>query len=208
MSRTPLKFRLPAAMIAALACALTLGAAGAQAAPIAAYTTKGAWSFVSAPKLHPPRLATQGTTQPKQLAPGYFMVANFKNQGIKSPMVGQSGPLILDHNLQPVWFNPIGVNAFAGNLQTQSYLGKPVLTWWQGVVTGTGVTTSGEDQVVDQHYRHVATLKGAGGWTISEHEMVISGPNAWVTSYKNVSMNLTHYGGSANGIVLDSAVEE
>ncbi len=48
----------------------------------------------------------------------------------------------------------------------QTYNGKPVLSWWQGTVTGTGVTTSGEDVVVDQHYRHVATLKGADGWVI------------------------------------------
>ena len=70
------------------------------------------------------------------------------------------------------------------------------------------MTTSGEDVVVDQHYRHVATLKGAGGWVISEHEMIISGQNAWVTAYKTVPMNLTPYGGSANGLVLDSAVQE
>ena len=123
-------------------------------------------------------------------------------------MTGQSGPLILDHNLQPVWFNPIGVNALAANLQVQSYNGKPVLSWWQGVVTAAGVTTSGEDVVVDQHYRHVATLKGADGWVISQHEMLISGQNAWVTAYKNVPMNLTPYGGSAKGVVLDSAVQE
>ena len=123
-------------------------------------------------------------------------------------MAGQSGPLILDHNLQPVWFNPVGVNAFAGNLQVQSYNGKPALSWWQGVVSGAGVTTSGEDVVVDQHYKHVATLKGAGGWIISEHEMIISGANAWVTAYKTVPMNLKSLGGSANGQVLDSAVQE
>ena len=123
-------------------------------------------------------------------------------------MVGQSGPLILDHNLQPVWFHPVGVNQFASNLQVQSYNGKPVLSWWQGVVSGTGVTTSGEDVVVDQHYRHVATLKGSGGWIISEHEMIISGANAWVTAYKTVPMNLKSLGGSANGQVLDSAVQE
>ena len=70
------------------------------------------------------------------------------------------------------------------------------------------MTTSGEDVVVDQHYRHVATLKGADGWIISEHEMVISGANAWVTAYKSVPMNLTQYGGSANGTLLDSAVQE
>jgi Arylsulfotransferase (ASST) len=38
--------------------------------------------------------------------------------------------------------------------------------------------------------------------------MIISGANAWVTAYKNVSMNVTPYGGSAKGVVLDSAVQE
>jgi Arylsulfotransferase (ASST) len=205
--RIMFKLRLPAA-IAAAACALMLSAAGAQAAPIAAYTTKGAWSFVSAPNLHPPMLGVTHKTQFSKLTSGYFMVANFKQLFDKQPMTGQSGPLILDHNLQPVWFNPIGVNALAANLRVQSYTGKPVLSWWQGVVSPEGVTTAGEDVVVDQHYRHVATLKGADGWVISQHEMIISGQNAWVTAYKNVPMNLTPYGGSAKGVVLDSAVQE
>jgi hypothetical protein len=185
-----------------------VSAAGAQAAPIGAYTTKGAYSFVSAPNLHPPIFGVTQKTQFSKLAPGYFMVANFKQLAAKQPMTGQSGPLILDHNLQPVWFDPIGVNALAANLQVQRYNGKPALSWWQGTVTAAGVTTSGEDVVVDQHYRHVATLKGADGWVISQHEMLISGTNAWVTAYKNVPMNLTHYGGSANGVVLDVAVQE
>jgi Arylsulfotransferase (ASST) len=206
--RNMLKFRVPATTAAALACALTVGVAGAQAAPIGAYTTKGAWSFKSAPNLHPPVFGITHNTQFSKLAPGYFMVANFKQLSSKQPLTGQSGPLILDHNLQPVWFDPIGTNALAANLKAQTYNGKPVLSWWQGVVTPAGVTTSGEDVVVDQHYRHVATLKGAGGWVISQHEMIISGANAWVTAYKNVPMNLTPYGGSAKGVVLDSAVQE
>src|SRR5580700_8624080 len=165
MSRIIFKFRLPAAVTAA-ACALMLSAAGAQAAPIGAYTTKGAWNFVSAPNLHPPILGTTQKTQFSKLASGYFMGAVFKNLSAKQPMTGQSGPLILDHNLQPVWFDPIGTSALAANLKVQSYNGKPVLSWWQGVVSPAGVTTSGEDIVVDQHYRHVATLKGADGWVI------------------------------------------
>ena len=201
------KLRLPAA-IAVAVCALMLSAAAAQAAPIGAYTTKGAWKFVSAPNLHPPIFGFTQKTQFSKLAPGYFMTAVFKNLAANQPLTGQSGPLILDHNLQPVWFNPIGTNALASNLQVQRYNGKPALSWWQGVVNASGVTTSGEDVVVDQHYRHVATLKGTGGWVISQHEMLISGQNAWVTAYKNVPMNLTPYGGSANGVVLDSAVQE
>jgi hypothetical protein len=136
------------------------------------------------------------------------MTGVFKNLAINQPMTGESGPLMLDQNLQPVWFNPIGVNALAANLRVQTLNGKPVLSWWQGTVSGTGVTTSGEDVVVDQHYRNVATLKGSDGWVISEHEMIISGPNAWVTAYKTVPMNLTPYGGDAKGAVLDSAVQE
>ena len=204
MSR--IKFRLPTAVIATLVGTAALSAA-AQAAPIGAYTTKGAWSFVSAPKLHPPKLTTTTKTQ-RGLASGYFMTGVFKNLTINKPMIGQSGPLILDRNLQPVWFNPINVNALAANVRVQTYNGKPVLSWWQGAVSGTGATTSGEDVVVDQHYRHVATLKGADGWIISEHEMIISGPHAWVTSYKTVPMDLRRYGGSAHGAVLDSAVQE
>ena len=208
MFRIMLKLRVYATTVAALACATGVGVAGAQAAPIGAYTTKGAWSFNSAPNLHPPQFGVTQNTQFSKLAPGYFMVANFKNLAANRPLTGQSGPLILDHNLQPVWFDPIGTSALAANLKAQSYNGKPVLSWWQGVVTPAGVTTSGEDVVVDQHYRHVATLKGADGWVISQHEMIISGANAWVTAYKNVPMNLTRYGGSANGVVLDSAVQE
>jgi hypothetical protein len=200
--------RMPAAIAAVFACAMVLNMATAQAAPIGAFTTKGAWSFVSAPKLHPPKLTTTVSTQ-RGLAPGYFMTGVFKNLTINQPMTGESGPLILDRNLQPVWFNPIGTSALAANLKVQTYNHtQPVLSWWQGTVSGTGVTTSGEDVVVDQHYRHVATLKGADGWIISEHEMVISGTNAWVTAYKTVPFNLTPYGGSAKGAVLDSAVQE
>jgi Arylsulfotransferase (ASST) len=200
------KLRLSVALVV-LTGLTALLPAGAQAAPIGAFTTKGAWTFVSAPKLHPPKLTTDVKTQPG-LAPGYFMTGVFKNVLAKGPMVGESGPLILDHNLQPVWFDPIGVNALAANLRVQTYQGKPVLSWWQGTVSGSGATLSGEDVVVDQHYRHVATLKGANGWVISEHEMIISGSNAWVTAYKDVPMNLTPYGGSATGVVLDSAVQE
>jgi hypothetical protein len=200
------KLRLPFAVIV-LACVVALAPAAAQAAPIGAFTTKGAWTFVSAPRLHPPKL-TSITKAQRGLAPGYFMTGVFKNVLAKGPMTGQSGPLILDRNLQPVWFDPIGTSALAANLRVQTYNGKPVLSWWQGAVSGSGATVTGEDVVVDQHYRHVATLKATGGWVISQHEMIISGPNAWVTAYKLVPMNLAPYGGSANGEVLDSAVQE
>ena len=42
-------------------------------------------------------------------------------------MVGQSGPLILDNNLQPVWFEPVPTNVVSSNLSLQTYEGKPAL---------------------------------------------------------------------------------
>jgi Arylsulfotransferase (ASST) len=194
--------------------AVTALASAATAAPIGAYTTRGAWSFVSAPNLHPPKLHADRTGGGR-LAPGYFMLANFPNLTLTQPTTGkpqrlngQSGPLMLDSHLQPVWFDPLPTNVVAGNLRAQTYNGKPVLSWWQGVVSNVGTTVSGEDVVVGQNYKTVATLTGKDGWVLSEHEMVISGHNAWVTAYKNVPMDLTPYRGVANGVILDSAVQE
>jgi Arylsulfotransferase (ASST) len=83
-----------------------------------------------------------------------------------------------------------------------------VLAWWQGVITNTGATESGEDVIVDQHYRRVATLKASGGWVVTLHELVIRGHDAWVTANKNIPMNLSRYGGAYNGALIDSAVQE
>ena len=123
-------------------------------------------------------------------------------------MVGQSGPLILDNELQPVWFKPVPEDVIASNLSLQSYQGKPVLAWWQGVVSSTGATERGEDVIADQHYRTVATLKGTEGWLLTVHEILIRGNDIWVTANRNVQMNLSKYGGAYNGALIDSAVQE
>ncbi|HET9059077.1 MAG TPA: MFS transporter [Acidimicrobiales bacterium] len=183
------------------------GFAGAPGAPIGTYTTRGSYSYVSAPGLHPPRIAPVAKTVTSKLAPGYIMVANFYDLTTK-PMMGQSGPLVLDDNLQPVWFRPVPANVVASNLERQTYLGHPVLTWWQGVVSDTGETESGEDVVVDEHYHTVATLKGQDGWVITLHEMLITGHDAWVTANRTIPMDISRWGGSSSGILDDSAVQE
>jgi hypothetical protein len=208
---------------ATLACSLAIASAQASTG----FTTKGAWSFVSAPGLHPPRLRTDMRTVSGKLAPGYFMLANLKDLALPIPMAGQGGPLIVDRNLQPVWFKPVlmtvsksgssvvGNNA-TSNLREQTYQGKPVLSWWQGSMSNVGVTLKGQDMVVNQHYQPVATLTaqgpagcaGAGCWVVSEHEFLIRGHDAWVTVYRSVPMNLTKYGGPANGMLLDTGVQE
>jgi EmrB/QacA subfamily drug resistance transporter len=205
--RTTRRFAAAIALVVVAFVALDLVFAGSHGAPVGAYTTKGAYSFVTEPTLHPPKLRKDGPTLTGKLASGYIFTANFYNLNYP-PLVGQSGPLILDHNLQPVWFQPVPEKIVASNLSLQTYEGKPALAWWQGVVTNTGQTESGEDVVVNQHYQTVARLKGADGWVLTLHELVISGVDAWVTANKNVAKDLSSYGGAYNGALIDSAVQE
>jgi EmrB/QacA subfamily drug resistance transporter len=187
--------------------AITAAFAGSHAAPIGAYTTRGAYSFVTAPSLHPPKLHVARRAPAAQLAPGYIFTANFYDLN-EPPIIGQSGPLILDRKLEPVWFQPVSEKLVAANLSLQSYQGRPALAWWQGAVTNTGATETGEDVVVNQHYQQVARLRATNGWVITLHEFLISGEDAWVTANKNIPMNLSKYGGAYNGALIDSAVQE
>jgi EmrB/QacA subfamily drug resistance transporter len=201
--------RLALAIAVVLVCfvALTAAFAGSHGAPIGAYTTRGAYSYVTEPSLHPPKIASNKRAPAGKLAPGYIFTANFYDLN-EPPIVGQSGPLILDRNLQPVWFQPVPEKIVAANLSLQTYEGKPALAWWQGRVTNTGATETGEDVVVNQHYQTIARLKATDGWVLTLHELLISGEDAWVTANKNIPMDLSKYGGAYNGALIDSAVQE
>ncbi len=192
-------------------CVAACSASAAQAAgPVGAYTTNGAYSYVSAPRLHPPKIFTDAPTR-KGLGAGYFMSATSKSLALKRRIVGQGGPLILDNHLQPVWIRPVPTNDLSLNLLAQTYLGRPVLSWWQGEVTpsnGPLFAKAGTDVIVDEHYRTIKSLHGVDGWVLSPHEFLLDHGNAWVTAYKNVPFDLTPYGGPRNGQVIDTAVQE
>src|SRR5918995_358172 len=86
----------------------------------------GAWNFSSRPDLSPP--AVEVTTQAHDTAPGYIFVSPQKGD------VGQGGSLIVDNRGEVVWFRPLqGRYGRAHNLKVQSYRGKSVLTWMDGV---------------------------------------------------------------------------
>jgi EmrB/QacA subfamily drug resistance transporter len=201
--------RFVVAIVAVIACfvALTAAFAGSHAAPLGRFTKHDTFSFLTAPSLHPPKIRTLKSAPASELAPGYIFTANFYDLN-EPPIIGQSGPLILDRRMQPVWFQPVREKVVAANLSLQSYEGKPALAWWQGRVTNTGATETGEDVVVNQHYQTVARLKAKDGWVLTLHEFLISGEDAWVTANKNIPMNLSKYGGAYNGTLIDSAVQE
>ncbi len=204
----------PSSRIAATAAALTLAAVPAAMAatgPNTSYTKTGAWSFVSAPNLHPPKLHTYARTAKTGLAKGDFFLSNFENITLGKPFTGQGGPLIVDSHLNPVWFLPVQ-NAYANNLREQTFDGKPALSWWQGTVTNTGATTQGADYVVNQRYLQVAKpLSAVSGWVITQHEMLIQGHDAWVTvnsAPESIPGAGLPPGVSASQQVVDSGVQE
>jgi EmrB/QacA subfamily drug resistance transporter len=202
-ARAPLGVLGGAVVVLALFAGFEFGVPRSHAAPIGRWVAGAdTWSFVSAPALHPPKLAVYT----KHKLDGYVMTANFYDV-TKPPIVGQSGPLMLDSSLDPVWFRPVPTDDVANNLREQTYQGKPVLTWWQGKVTATGLIDTGEDVVVNQHYQTVARITGKDGWVITLHEMVIRGDIAYVTVNKNVPRNLSAEGGVNNGVMVDSGVQ-
>lgn len=206
LRRAPIAAAVATVIAGFVAVALAFG--GSHGAPIGAYTKHDTYTFVTEPGLHPP--VVRADIVPKdvsQLPQGDIFLANFYDLA-HPPIVGQSGPLILDNHLAPVWFHPVNENVVAGNLSLQTYQGKPALAWWQGFVTNTGETVTGEDVVVNRHYQVVARLKGVDGWTPTLHEILIRGDHIWVTANKNIPMNLSPWGGAYNGALVDSAVQE
>lgn len=195
------------AVVVAFFAALSFGLPASAETPIGAWTTARTYRFVSEPRLHPPKITVRNKASSSRFAPVDILLSNFYDL-TSGPMAGQSGPLILNQRLQPVWFHPVGRDVVASNLEGQRYRGEPVLTWWQGVVTNTGATERGEDIVVNDHYHVVARLKGVDGWIITMHSLIIKGHDAWVTANKNIRTNLRRYGGATDGVVTDSAAQE
>jgi len=201
------RLALAVAAVLAVFAGLTVAFAGSKAAPLGKYTLGDAYSYVATPALHPPKIRLLKRAPAGALTSGYVLATNFVNLN-ELPIRGQSGPLLLDRELQPVWFQPADEHVLAANLSLQRYEGEPVLAWWQGKVTNTGSTESGEYVVVDKHYRTVARLKAKDGWVLTLHEIVIDGDKAWVTANKNLAKDLSGYGGAYNGALIDSAVQE
>jgi hypothetical protein len=200
----------PFRLAAASALTLLVASAGALAATSpSAYTTKGAWTFQSAPHLHPPKLSVDARGVKARLAPGYLLVANFKNILNSAPSAGQGGPLILDRHLAPVWFRPSASGLYTNNLAVQTYNGKPALSWWQGLIGPTGNTSQGTDVLVDQHYKTLATITAKAPWVITQHEMIVSGHDAWVTANAPRTVPAGSVPGCATCTqIVDSAVQE
>jgi hypothetical protein len=202
--------RAPAAagtFAALLACAALLASlagcgtdadqpdAAAASAPRAATDGTGAFAQV-----RPPDVAV--TTAASGTARGYLFAAPKRG-----PKGDQAGPMIFDDRGQAVWFHPLSGGMAAYGFSMQTYRGKPVLTWWQGIPHdgfGTGV-----DVIYDDHYQPIATVKAGNGLSADLHEFQITKRGtALLLAYVPQRRDMRRWGGRANQLVVDQAVQE
>jgi hypothetical protein len=151
------------------------------------------WAFRSRPDLSPP--AVEVTTQAHDTAPGYIFVAPDKGDA------SQGGSMIVDDRGEVVWFRPLqGRYGRAHDLKVQSYRGKSVLTWMDGV---------NEYVIFDHSYREIARLSAGNGYYGDHHEFLISPQDtALILIYNAVPWDLSSIGGLKNGRVWQVIVQE
>ena len=178
--------------------ALTAGLAGCTAARSADPPDRGLATLpgVVVPKLRVTHVAT-GT------AAGYIFVAP-KQSDSDAP----AGPAIVDDHGRVVWYHQVPSGEEATDFRTQTYRGRPVLTWWQGVSTLAGYGR-GVDEIYDASYRKIAEVRAADGYSADLHEFQLtSRGTALITVYDEVPADLSHVGGPKHSWALDCIVQE
>jgi hypothetical protein len=115
--------------------------------------------------------------------------------------------MIVDGEGQPVWFRPAPPGeADTMDFKAQSYRGRPVLTWWEGIHDGYG---DGEYVIFDETYSEVKRVRAGNGLNGDHHEFLLTARGtALVTIYAETPMDLSPFGGPPNGYVLDGVVQE
>ena len=114
-----------------------------------------------------------------------------------------TGPEIVSITGKVLWFRRLPADTMAADFRTQTYLGKPVLTWFQDSSTG------GEDVIYNARYQQIATVKPANGYLPDFHEFLITPWNtALILADTPGTANLTSLGLSAHQQVMDGVVQE
>jgi hypothetical protein len=162
-------------------------------------------AFHTRPDLKPPTIEVTGAPPADN---GYLFLGPWASGG------DQPGPLMVDQDAEPVWFNPVSLNAgvssqWGTNFRPWQYRGRPVLAWWDGYVDQNGLG-QGKGFVVDSSYQEVARVQPVNGLNMDLHEFRITPEGtALFTCYpRTVQTDLSGLGGPRNGTVLESVFQE
>jgi hypothetical protein len=154
--------------------------------------------YCSRPDLAPPKI---NTTVGSGVAPGLLLgTSDHVGNGV------QYGTMIFDNSGQPVWFNP---TTYPFNLHEITYHGQTALAYFHDVASRFPGDT-GEAIVLDNAYRQIGTIQAGNGYMMNEHDFQISpdGTKMLMTVWASVQMDLSPYGGPANGEVIEGIVQE
>jgi hypothetical protein len=178
-------------------CALV---AGCAASPEPSTTAGTPGALATLPGLVVPRLTV--THPAHETAPGLLFVAE------KAGRKQLGGPAIVDDKGRVLWYHQVPLGLEATDFRTQTYRGRPVLTWWQGVIATAGYGT-GIGEIYDASYHRVAEIHAAQGLSADLHEFQLTPRGtALITAYKEVPADLSGVGGPRRGYALDSVVQE
>jgi len=124
----------------------------------------------------------------------------------------QDGLAIANAEGKTTWFDPFGF-ARSGvtvyNFRTQTYRGKPVLTYWKGASSVTGYSQIGTFEILNRKYETIASFKPGNGFKADIHEFQMTDRNsALVLSYVGIRQDLRKAGGVKNGKILDNVIQE
>lgn len=115
-----------------------------------------------------------------------------------------SGPEIVTTTGEVVWFDPLPTGDTAYDFRTQTYLGQPVLTWYQ--IGGDGPPRG---VIYNDRFQRIATVQAGNGYTMDEHEFLITPWNTALILADGVTRaNLTSIGGLADQQVISNVVQE
>jgi hypothetical protein len=195
-SRAGLSKGMSSALWAAvLAAFAVLGALAVPAVPDA----RAAQRFVTRPDLKPPRVRI--ATPASGTAPGYVFVAPKGD-------TAQRGPMIFDNDGKLVWYATVPEGESVLDFRVQSYLGRPVLTWWRGLPQrGFGF---GRMVIMDSAYRKIAVVRAKGGYRMDFHDFTITPQGtALFDCYKRVHQDTSGVpGGSEDDKVIRGVIQE
>jgi hypothetical protein len=118
------------------------------------------------------------------------------------------GPVIVDNQGRVRWYHEIEHPVESTDFRTQTYRGKPVLTWWEGTISKAGVGF-GHYVVYDSSYRQIASIDAGRGLDGDLHEFQLTPRGtALVSIYDEVPADLGSVGGPKDGWAYDSVVQE
>jgi len=157
--------------------------------------------------VHPPQatiLQNNGS-----LAAGYiFITPTGKATSVAGSSVA-AGPEIIDNQGRAVWFRPLPAGGLATDFRIQTYQGKSVLTWSEGIgfeVPTPGATT---DYIADSSYNIIASVQAGNGLNADQHEFELTSDNtALITIYNSITADLSALGGPVSSPALEGVVQE